>query len=82
MAIPPQMADIDLNLPAEPEPSPSIKDSPASTHQDTDAAKLELARVLLSKGDTAIARSLAQSVATNGTGELKAQAQQLLSQFP
>lgn len=82
VAIPPQMADIDLNLPAEPEPSPSIKDSPASTHQDTDAAKLELARVLLSKGDTAIARSLAQSVATNGTGELKAQAQQLLSQFP
>lgn len=82
VAIPPQMAGIDLNLPAQSEASVSIADSPAAANQDTDAAKLELARVLLSKGDTAIARSLAQSVATHGTGELQAQAQQLLSQFP
>lgn len=81
-AIPPQMAGIDLNLTAAATTAPPMTGSPAVSDQDTDIAKLELARVLLSKGDTAIARSLAQSVATNGTGALKARAQQMLSQFP
>jgi|GEM_PF-824792 len=77
-AIPPQMASIDLDLNAA-TPSPA---EPQPSEVDTEVAKLELARVLLSKGDTAIARSLVQSVAETGTGELKARAQQLLSQFP
>jgi len=80
-AIPPQMANIDLNLGSTPAGAP-VTVSPLIKSNDTDVAKLELARVLLSKGDTAIARSLVQSVATNGAGELKVQAQQMLSQFP
>jgi pilus assembly protein FimV len=80
--VPPQMAGIDLNLVTPPETAPRVTISPAPTDLDTDAAKLELASVLLSKGDVAIARSLAQSVASNGTGALKDRAQQMLSQFP
>ncbi len=78
--IPAQMAGIDLNLPTA--TAATSAPSAPSADEDTEIAKLELARVLMSKGDTAIARSLLQSVIDTGSGELKTRAQQLLSQFP
>lgn len=79
--IPPEMARIDLNLPVNPVPSapPPTAQHPAS--QDTDAAKMELAQLLLAKGDRDIARTLVQSVAATGSDALKARALQLLGQI-
>ena len=80
-SIPPEMASIDLNLPANPIPAPAAASTQPQVRQDTDAAKLELAQLLLSKGDTDIARTLVQSVAANGIGEYKARALQMLGQI-
>lgn len=80
-SIPPEMASIDLNLPANPIPAPAVATTQPQVRQDTDAAKLELAQLLLSKGDTDIARTLVQSVAANGIGEYKARALQMLGQI-
>lgn len=79
-AIPPAMAGIDLNLSASTvEPQAS---STANQDKDPEIAKLELAQLLLSKGDHEMARTLLQSVANGTSGDAKALAQQLLSQFP
>ena len=80
-SIPPEMASIDLNLPANPIPAPAAATTQPQVRQDTDAAKLELAQLLLSKGDTDIARTLVQSVAANGIGEYKVRALQMLGQI-
>ena len=80
-SIPPEMASIDLNLPANPIPAPAAATTQPQVRQDTDAAKLELAQLLLSKGDTDIARTLVQSVAANGIGECKVRALQMLGQI-
>jgi len=80
-SIPPEMASIDLNLPANPIPAPAAATTQPQVRQDTDPAKLELAQLLLSKGDTDIARTLVQSVAANGIGEYKARALQMLGQI-
>jgi pilus assembly protein FimV len=80
--IPPSMAGIDLNLPANPVPMPQAPAGmAASPAQDTDSAKLQLAQLLLAKGDRDIARTLVQSVAATGSDALKARALQLLGQI-
>lgn len=79
--IPPVMASIDLNLPANPEPSAALQTAQPQTNQNTDAAKLELAQLLLAKGDTDIARTLLQSVAASGLGEHQAKAVHVLGQI-
>lgn len=89
-SIPPSMAGIDLNLPANPVPMPQAAPQPmpqtpagtaAAPLQDTDSAKLQLAQLLLAKGDRDIARTLVQSVAATGSDALKARALQLLGQI-
>jgi len=77
--IPSQMSSINLDLPDNPTPSP-IAAAPARPEQDTEAAKLELARVLIAKGDTAIARTLIESVLATGSPRHHALAQKMLSQ--
>jgi FimV-like protein len=88
--IPPSMAGIDLNLPTNPVPMPqaapqSMPQAPAgmaaAPTPDTDNAKLQLAQLLLAKGDRDIARTLVQSVAATGSDALKARALQLLGQI-
>ena len=88
--IPPSMAGIDLNLPANPVPMPQPEPQPmpqtptgtaAAPIQDTDSAKLQLAQLLLAKGDRDIARTLVQSVAATGSDALKVRALQLLGQI-
>ena len=74
------MSSIDLDLPANPVPDPEFMAAPSQNSPNTDAAKLELAQLLLSKGDTDIARSLLQSIVSGNNGEHKAKAQQLLGQ--
>lgn len=81
-AIPPEMASIDLNLPSPAAGDSVPTDAPVEAEKETEESKLALAHVLLSKGDTEIARSLVQSVIHTGSGDLKARAQQMLSRFP
>ena len=78
-AIPPQMSSINLDLPDNPVPSP-MPATPAKAEQDTESAKLELANVLIAKGDTAIARTLIESVLATGSPRHHALAQKMLSQ--
>lgn len=78
--IPPEMSSIDLDLPANPVPDPEFMAAPSQNSPNTDAAKLELAQLLLSKGDTDIARSLLQSVLASEHSEHKAKALKLLGQ--
>lgn len=78
--IPPEMSSIDLNLPDNPVPFAEPQLAPSQSGPNTDAAKLELAQLLLSKGDTDIARSLLQSVLDGGSSEHKAKALKLLGQ--
>ncbi len=68
--IPPQMAGIDLDLPSTP---------PANEAEEQ--SKLALASQLLLSGDKELARSLIMSVASNGSGELRSRAQQMLDQI-
>ena len=77
--IPPQMSSINLDLPDNPVPSP-MPATPAKAEQDTESAKLELANVLIAKGDTAIARTLIESVLATGSPRHHALAQKMLSQ--
>lgn len=78
--IPPEMSSIDLNLPENPVPFAEPYAAPSQSGPSTDAAKLELAQLLLSKGDTDIARSLLQSVVAGDSSEHKAKALKLLGQ--
>lgn len=78
--IPPSMASIDLDLSTNSLTTHPPVQAPR-TVQDTDAAKLELAQLLLAKGDKDIARTLVHSVAANGIGEHKAKALQMLGQI-
>ena len=78
--IPAAMSRIDLNLPTDAQsaaPQPPIDD----TANETNIAKLELARLLLAKGDVEIARTLIESVVASGTDEQKASAHELLGQI-
>ncbi len=78
--IPPEMSSIDLNLPEIPAAPAEPQFTPPQSGPGTDAAKLELAQLLMSKGDTDIARSLLQSVVDSDHSEHKAKALQLLGQ--
>lgn len=80
-SIPPSMAGIDLDLPANPAAAVPASGTPPQATQNTDGAKLELAQLLLAKGDKDIARTLVESVATSGAGELKMRALQMLGQI-
>ena len=80
--IPPSMAGIDLNLPTHTAaPTQPPMGMPPQAAPDTDSAKLQLAQLLLAKGDRDIARTLVQSVAASGSDALKARALQLLGQI-
>ena len=87
--IPAQMSRIDLDLkpapsapaaPVAPVPPPSAP-APA-VNSDTESAKLDLAALLITKGDTAIARSLIESVLVSGSAEHRARALQMFNQLP
>lgn len=58
-------------------PAPRAAPSP----EDTEMSKLNLASLLLAKGDQDLARALILSVASSATGDLKARALQLLGQI-
>lgn len=81
--IPAQMASIDLELPSQSTaPLQTTQSETASVDPDTEHAKLELAALLITKGDTPIARSLIESVLTSGSAEHQTRARQMLSQLP
>lgn len=77
--VPPQMANIDLELPTAfepkvPTPTPAI-------NTEADQNKLNLAGQLIANGEKDLARTLIMSVASTANGDLKARALQMLGQI-
>ncbi len=78
MPIPPQMANIDLNLNASPAAQAHV---PHTANEVTEQNKLALASQLLASGDKDLARTLIMSVASTANGDLRSRAQQMLGQI-
>lgn len=94
VGMPTPLSSIDLNLqtpaPNAPvntsssyaQPAPSMPvETPATSSEDTENSKLNLAAQLLAKGDKDLARALILSVVSSSQGDLKARAVQLLGQI-
>lgn len=79
--VPPQMANIDLNLPSMVEPNVPTQTPAPELHWETNQNKLALAGQLLASGEKDLARSLIMSVASTAQGDLKARALQMLGQI-
>jgi pilus assembly protein FimV len=75
--VPPQMANIDLELPTVVDP----KVSTPTNNTQADQNKLHLAGQLIANGEKDLARSLIMSVTSNASGDLKARAMQMLGQI-
>ena len=81
VSIPPQMAEIDLELNSNPAPQPAQALTPGTVNPATEESKLTLASQLLASGDKELARTLIMSVASTANADLRSRAQQMLGQI-
>lgn len=81
VSIPPQMAEIDLELNSNPAPQPAQAPTPGTVNPATEESKLTLASQLLASGDKELARTLIMSVASTANADLRSRAQQMLGQI-
>ncbi len=81
VSIPPQMAEIDLELNSNPVPQPAQAPTPSTVNPATEESKLTLASQLLASGDKELARTLIMSVASTANADLRSRAQQMLGQI-
>lgn len=77
--VPPQMANIDLDLPTVVEPK--VPTPTPAINTEADQNKLNLAAQLIANGEKDLARTLIMSVASTANGDLKARALQMLGQI-
>jgi pilus assembly protein FimV len=81
VSIPPQMAEIDLDLNSPPTDHPAMASMSSAAKQATEESKLNLASELLASGDKELARTLILSVASTANADLRSRAQQMLGQI-
>jgi pilus assembly protein FimV len=77
--VPPEMANINLDLPTVVEPK--VPTPTPAINTEADQNKLNLAGQLIANGEKDLARTLIMSVASTASGDLKARALQMLGQI-